>query len=105
MPAPLLLIIVALLLIPQQTSAETLGKWIKGAAFPEPSEELVGVSEAGKFLVFAGLGPGWIPQGLVYEYDPTGISGPRSRPWRCPLTMWRLQNWMEAVRVRWIRFT
>lgn len=24
---------------------------------------------AGKFFVFGGLGPGWIPQGLVYEYD------------------------------------
>ena len=23
-----------------------------------------------KFYVFGGLGPGWIPQGLVYEYDP-----------------------------------
>ena len=45
-------------------------KWVKRAPFPEPSEELVGASVGGKFYVFGGLGPGWMPLGLVYEYDP-----------------------------------
>ena len=49
--------------------AQAPGRWVKGAPLPEPSEELVGGSVGGKFYVFGGLGPGWIPQSLVYEYN------------------------------------
>ena len=49
--------------VPIETQAS--GKWTKGAPFPAPSEELVGGSGGEKFYVFGGLGPGWIPQGLV----------------------------------------
>ncbi|MEO6543719.1 MAG: kelch repeat-containing protein [Nitrospiraceae bacterium] len=34
----------------------------------------MGASVDGKLYVFGGLGPGWIPQGLVYEYDPANDS-------------------------------
>ena len=51
-------------------SVHAQGKWVKLAPFPEPSEELLGASAAGKLYVFAGLAPGWKPKGLVYEYDP-----------------------------------
>lgn len=44
--------------------------WSRLAAFPEPSEELYGIGSGGKLYVFGGLGPGWRPKGLVYEYDP-----------------------------------
>ena len=72
MPTVMMLAVLALLMMINSAYAEPSGKWIKGAPFPEPSEELVGASVAGKFYVFVGLGPGWIPQGLVYEYDPGG---------------------------------
>ena len=64
---------IALLLIVAPVEAQTPDKWVKGAPFPEPSEELVGASADGEFYVFGGLGPGWIPQGLVYEYDLTVV--------------------------------
>src|SRR5215467_13059594 len=46
------------------------GKWVRLAPFPEPLEELLGAAAGGKLYVFAGLGPGFKPMGLVYEYDP-----------------------------------
>ncbi|SLM49312.1 Alkyl hydroperoxide reductase/ Thiol specific antioxidant/ Mal allergen (fragment) [Nitrospira japonica] len=71
MQALLLMFLMSFLSILSPAQAQTTGKWVKGAPFPQPSEELVGVSSGGKFYVLGGLGPGWIPQGLVYEYEPT----------------------------------
>lgn len=71
MPTVIVFAVIALLMMITPAQAGPSGKWIKGAPFPEPSEELVGASAGGKFYVFGGLGPGWIPQGLVYEYDPS----------------------------------
>src|SRR5450432_4571198 len=51
-------------------AAQAQGKWVKLAPFPEPAEELLGVAANGKMYVFCGLAPGWIPIGMVYEYDP-----------------------------------
>src|SRR5216684_1474464 len=56
------------------------GKWTKLAPFPEPSEELLGASAGGKLYVFCGLAPGWIPMGLVYEYDPASDKWTRKKP-------------------------
>jgi N-acetylneuraminic acid mutarotase len=64
--------------------AQMAGKWIKRAPFPEPSEELVGASIGVKFYVFGGLGPGWIPQGLVYEYDTTADKWTKKQPMALP---------------------
>ena len=49
------------------------GKWLKGAGFPEPEEELYGITVNGKMYVLGGFGlnPFGKPPGLVYEYDPT----------------------------------
>src|SRR5437870_344822 len=52
------------------SAAFAQGKWVRLAPFPEPAEELLGVSAAGKLYVFCGLAPGWKPIGMVYEYDP-----------------------------------
>src|SRR6202171_953819 len=46
------------------------GKWERKAAFPDPSEEVLGMAAGGKMYVFAGLAPGGKPKALVYEYDP-----------------------------------
>ena len=76
MKAVVLAAMIGVLLIAAFSEAQTPGKWMKRAAFPEPSEELVGASAGGKFYVFGGLAPGWVPQGLVYEYDPAAdVSG------------------------------
>lgn len=46
-----------LLILIGSAQAQMSGKWVKRAAFPEPSEELVGASVGAKFYVFGGLGP------------------------------------------------
>jgi N-acetylneuraminic acid mutarotase len=56
--------------------------WVQGAPFPEPSEEVLGATAAGKFYVFAGLAPGWKPKALVFEYDPTSNQWAKKRPMR-----------------------
>lgn len=70
MKALMLMILIGFFMTIVPAHGQMSGKWSKGAPFPEPSEELVGVSVGDKFYVFGGLGPGWIPQGFVYEYDP-----------------------------------
>ena len=45
-------------------------KWSTAAVFPEPSEELYGITAGGKMLVFGGQQLGWKSLGMVYEYDP-----------------------------------
>ncbi|OLC12261.1 MAG: hypothetical protein AUH29_16940 [Candidatus Rokubacteria bacterium 13_1_40CM_69_27] len=60
--------------------AQAPGKWVKLAAFPEPSEELYGASAGGKLYVFGGLAPGWKPKGLAYEYDPATDRWTKKKP-------------------------
>jgi N-acetylneuraminic acid mutarotase len=43
--------------------------WKKGAPFPEPDEELYGVTTNGKLYVFGGW-DGGKARGIAYEYDP-----------------------------------
>jgi hypothetical protein len=61
MQALVLVAMISVLMIGPPAVAQAPGKWVKGAPFPEPSEELVGGSAGGKFYVFGGLGPGRIP--------------------------------------------
>src|SRR5262245_66044083 len=56
------------------------GKWAKLAPFPEPSEELLGASAAGRMYVFAGFAPGWVPKALVFEYDPAPDKWRKKKP-------------------------
>lgn len=65
-------------------SARAQGKWVKLAAFPEPAEELYGVAAGGKFYVLGGLAPGWIPRGLVFEYDPATDKWTKKKPMALP---------------------
>ncbi len=75
-----LIAMMGVLMIVAPAAAQDSGKWVKRAVFPEPSEELVGASADGKFYVFGGLGPGWIPQGLAYEYDPETDKWTKKKP-------------------------
>ena len=79
-----LMAIIGFLMIVAPVDAQTPGKWIKGAAFPEPSEELVGASVEGKCHVFGGLGQGWVPQGLMYAYDPAAAKWTKKQPTALP---------------------
>jgi N-acetylneuraminic acid mutarotase len=58
--------------------------WLTLAPFPEPSEELLGATANGKLYVFCGLGPGWTPKALVYEYDPASNDWTKKRPMALP---------------------
>ena len=49
--------------------AFTQARWTRLAPFPEPEEELYGVSANGKLYVMGGYGGGK-GLGVVYEYDP-----------------------------------
>jgi hypothetical protein len=53
-------------------SAQAQLRWVKMAPFPEPEEELYGITANGKMYVLGGYGsnPSGNPAGLVYEYDP-----------------------------------
>jgi len=53
--------------------------WKKGAPFPEPDEELYGVSASGKFYVMGGWGDGKA-RGANYEYDPATDRWTRKAP-------------------------
>ena len=58
--------------------------WATLAAFPDPSEELLGATAGGKLYIFAGLGPRWFPKGLVYEYDPATDKWTQKKPMALP---------------------
>jgi N-acetylneuraminic acid mutarotase len=60
--------------------AQSPGKWTALAPFPEPAEELYGVAAGGTLQVIGGLAPGWIPRGLVFEYDPVADRWTRKKP-------------------------
>lgn len=54
--------------------------WTLLAAFPQPSEEVLGASANGKLYVFAGLAPGWKPKALVFEFDPATNQWAQKKP-------------------------
>src|SRR5215470_9545503 len=76
--------VVALIAFLVAAPALAQGKWTKLAPFPDPSEELLGSSAGGKLYVFCGLAPGWVPKGLVYEYDPATDKWAKKNPMALP---------------------
>jgi len=60
-------------------------KWSRLAAFPEPAEELYGITAGGKLYVFGGQSQGWRSHGLVYEYDPESDRWTKKKPMVQPL--------------------
>ena len=58
------------LLLPVTTFTQgTAPRWAKAAPFPEPDEEMYGLTANGKIYVIGGFGYQGIPRGVVYEYD------------------------------------
>src|SRR5207302_10190985 len=56
--------------------------WFQAAPLPEPSEEVLGTAVNGKLYGFSGLGPGFRPRALVYEYDPASNAWAKKSPSR-----------------------
>ena len=73
----------ALLVAPALAGAEV--KWESAAPFPSPSEELLGATAGGKMYLFAGLAPGFVPRGWVYEYDAASDKWTQKNPMPVPV--------------------
>ena len=69
----------ALIVVLFSSTALTQTAWKKAAPFPEPEEELYGVTSGGKLYVIGGYGLG-SPRGLVYEYDPAADKWTAKKP-------------------------
>jgi N-acetylneuraminic acid mutarotase len=67
--AAILAVITVLVLATVASAQPPASPWKKGAAFPEPDEELYGASVNGKLYVIGGWGEGKA-RGINYEYDP-----------------------------------
>jgi N-acetylneuraminic acid mutarotase len=79
-----LTVALVMILIPLAAGAQAPGRWLKLAPFPDPAEELYGVAAGGKFYVFGGLAPGWVPRGLTFEYDPATDKWLKKKPMALP---------------------
>ena len=64
----------------------TLGqaRWTKLAPFPEPDEELYGITANGKLYVIGGFGGGKA-RGIVFEYDPAADRWTKKKPMALPV--------------------
>jgi len=56
------------------------GRWVTLAPIPEPTPELAGAALNGKLYAIQGQRPGFVPAGLVYEYDPAGNAWTKKKP-------------------------
>ena len=72
-----------LIIVLVTTAALTQSRWAKAAPFPEPDEELYGVTASGKMYVLGGFGGGKA-RGVVYEYDPGADRWTKKKPMARP---------------------
>src|SRR3954452_8104175 len=75
-------VIMATPALAQPPAPSPANPWFTAAAFPEPSEEVLGAPIGGKLYGFSGLGPGFRPRALVYEYDPASNAWSKKKPMR-----------------------
>jgi N-acetylneuraminic acid mutarotase len=61
------------------------GKWIRLAALPQATGELLGAALDGKLYATQGLLPGFRPAGLVFAYDPVSDAWTQKKPMPHPL--------------------
>ncbi|MGH9254992.1 MAG: Kelch repeat-containing protein, partial [Vicinamibacterales bacterium] len=66
------------------TTAFTQARWTRLAPFPEPDEELYGVTANGKLYVLGGFGSGKA-RGAVFEYDPAADRWTKKKPMARPV--------------------
>ena len=61
-------------------------RWDKAAPFPEPEEELYGVTAGGKMYVIGGFSENGKPApAMVYEYDPAADKWTKKKPIPVPV--------------------
>jgi hypothetical protein len=65
-------------------SALTQSRWTRAAPFPEPDEELYGITVNGKMYVIGGFGGGKA-RGIVFEYDPATDAWAKKKPMARPV--------------------
>jgi N-acetylneuraminic acid mutarotase len=65
-------------------TAFSQARWTKQAPFPEPDEELYGVTAGGKIYVIGGFGSGKA-RGVVFEYDPAADRWTKKKPMARPV--------------------
>ena len=65
------------------TTAFSQARWTKLAPFPEPDEELYGITANGKLYVIGGFGAGKA-RGIVFEYDPATDRWSKKKPMARP---------------------
>ena len=75
--------VAAMLVLICSVAALAQSRWIRAAPFPEPDEELYGVSTNGKLYIIGGYGAGK-GRGINYEYDPASDSWTLKRPMARP---------------------
>lgn len=64
----------------QGSAGAPRGRWVSLAPFPEPTSELAGAAADGKLYVIQGQRSGFVPAGLVYEYDPAANAWTKKQP-------------------------
>jgi N-acetylneuraminic acid mutarotase len=74
----------ALMILLFAAVALTQSPWKKAAPFPDPDEELYGVTVNGKMYVIGGFGGGR-PRGIVDEYDPATDKWAKKKPMALPV--------------------
>jgi len=65
-------------------TALSQARWTKLAPFPEPDEELYGITANGKLYVIGGFGGGKA-RGIVFEYDPAADRWTKKKPMARPV--------------------
>ena len=74
----------ALMILCFAAVAFTQSAWKKAAPFPDPDEELYGITVNGKMYVMGGFGGGK-PRGIVDEYDPATDKWTKKKPMAFPV--------------------
>src|SRR5262245_65873669 len=75
-------VVIATPALAQAPAPTPANPWFAAAPLPEPSEEVLGAPIGGKLYGFSGLGPGFRPRALVFEYDPASNQWSKKKPMR-----------------------
>ena len=79
-----LALVLSCLVVALTADGAAQARWTKAAPFPEPDEELYGVTLNGKIYVLGGFGAGKA-RGIVYEYDPARNAWTKKKPMARPV--------------------
>src|SRR5437667_9743231 len=71
--------------VPAAPAGPPKGRWMRLAAIPQATGELLGAAIDGRLYAAQGLLPGFKPAGLVYEYDPAADAWAQKKPMPHPV--------------------